>query len=266
MERKLHLRFLKVNLLLVLSIAGYGQVWHKISTSELKQGPSAYSTDFQGNLYLGFSDGRLTKYDPRGKVLENFSLSNNSSISLIDVQNNLKPFLFYFDNQQITILDRFASVPKDYRISDFELEIGMLACPAPDGDFWIVENNPQRLKKINPLRKITVLEVQVSLGDSISRMQAYQNILVIGDVNKLYILDQFGGILHVLKFEKLINFQIANGILYANTNWEIHEINPFKGIIISTLKKPDSGKMLKSKAGFISIAKKTLTFYRLERP
>ena len=116
-----------------------GQGWEEVRSVDLTQNPSSYTVDYQGNFFLGFEDGKLLKYSPEGEVLENFSLSNYSSITSIDVQNNLKPFLFYFDNQRITILDRFSSVPKNYLLSDLGLEIGMAACPAPDGDFWIIE-------------------------------------------------------------------------------------------------------------------------------
>lgn len=263
MERKLNLRYLKTSLLLFIAIAGFGQEWKEVKSIRLGGEPTSYAIDFQGNLYLGFADGRLTKYDADGAILENYALSNKSAISLIDVQNNLKPFLFYFDNQQITILDRFSSIPKNYILSDLGLEIGMLACPAPDGDFWIAENNPQRLKKINPLRKITVLEVQIPLGDSINQMQAYQNILAIGEQKKLYILDQFGGLLHTLTFDRLFNFQIQKGVIYAYTDSAIHEIDPFKGKVISSVNKPENtGPMLKSKDGFFSLLNKELVYYR----
>ncbi len=263
MEIKHYLKFLKVSVFIVIAVTTQAQEWQLLQTIQLNTAPVALTTDFQGNLYLGFADGGLSKYNPDGKLLENFSLSNNSAITLIDVQNNLKPFLFYFDNQQITILDRFSSIPKDYLLSDFNTEIGMMACPSPDSDFWIIENNPQRLKKVNPLRKTTVLEVQVSIGNSVSKMQAYQNILAIGSSNRLYIFDQFGGLLHSLKFDELSNFQIINGILYAYAGSEIYEINPFKGKIYSTMKKPaNTGIMLKSKDGFLSIQNKQITYYK----
>ncbi|WP_436515280.1 hypothetical protein [Ekhidna sp. To15] len=263
MEIKRYLRFLKVSLLLTFSAQSHAQMWEKTNTIRLKDAPVASATDFQGNLYLGFADGRLSKYDADGIFLENFSLANNSAISLIDVQNNLKPFIFYFDIQQITILDRFSSIPRKYNISDFGSEIGMMTCPAPDADFWIIENNPQRLKKVNPLRKSTILEVQVSIGDSISRMQAYQNILAIGSQNKIHIFDQFGGLLHTLKFDTLFNFQIIRGTLFAFTSKEILEINPFKGTIVSTINKPDNaGIMLKSRNGFLSLRDNSVSYFK----
>lgn len=266
MEIMRYLKFLKASLILI-SFVSHGQEWQQTATVKLNDAPTYYTTDFQGNLYLGFADGRLSKFDSNGTFLENFSLSNNSSITLIDVQNNLKPFIFYFDNQQITVLDRFSSIPKNYLIGDFGLEIGMMTCPAPDGDFWIIENNPQRLKKVNLLRKITVLEVQVSIGDPINRMQAYQNILVISNDKGLHIFDQFGGLLHSIPIDRLLNFQIIRDNLFAFTDDEILEINPFKGVILSTIPLPSvTGTTLKSKDGFLTVENNKVTFYLVKKP
>ncbi|MEP2948633.1 MAG: hypothetical protein ABJO91_01395 [Ekhidna sp.] len=231
---------------------------------KLNSQPVAFSTDIQGNFYLGFQDGRLMKFDPNGIRLENFALSNKSEITLVDVQNNLKPFLFYFDNQQITILDRFSSVPKNYHIGDFGLGLVSIACPAPDGDFWILGNNPQRLLKVNTLRKSIVLEVQVSLGDTVKQMQTYQNLLLIGDEDGLKIFDQFGAIIHTINIEALTNFQVINEEIYVYSSEWIYIINPFKGNIISKLSMPDiqSSAMLKIKNDFITIQSKKVIFFQ----
>ena len=264
MVKKLSLRLLKINILLLLTAGGFAQEWQREDSISLGQFPSAYTSDFQGNLYFGFSDGRLLKYDPSGQLLENFSLNNNSAISLIDVQNNLKPFLFYFDNQQITILDRFSSVPKDYFISDLNHDIAMTACPSPDGDFWIVENNPQRLRKVNPLRNITILDVQVSLGDSISGIQAYQNIVTITNENGLLIFDQFGALIHALELDHLINAQLIHEKLYAFTNTHILKINPFDGETEFKIERPvKEGFMIKSKDRYALVKEDKLIFYSL---
>ncbi len=258
-----YLKILKVSLTF-FPLYIYGQGWEEVRSVDLAQNPSSYTVDYQGNFFLGFEDGKLLKYSPEGEVLENFSLSNYSSITSIDVQNNLKPFLFYFDNQRITILDRFSSVPKNYLLSDLGLEIGMATCPAPDGDFWIIENNPQRLKKIDPLLQTTVLEVQIQVGDSIKRMQAYQNILIIGNEKGIKVLDQFGGVIQDLEIEGFIDFQIQKGSLYSITKEEIIEIDPYKGIVKKTLVNPSkTNAILRSKDLFLSLENERITYYRL---
>ena len=265
MEAKLFLKLFRISLLILLPATIFAQEWTKVKTLKLDQKPVTSAVDIQGNIFIGFSDGRLSKYNSSGKLLENFSLSNNSAITLIDVQNNLKPFVFYFDNQQITILDRFSSVPKTYFLEDFSFGFAMMACPTPDGDFWILENNPQRLKKINFNRKSAVLEVQTSLGDSIIRMIAYQNLLIIGDEDGLHLYDQFGGFVRSIPVENLINYHIRDGVLFAFTSQSIIKFHLSKVEILSSVKLPltriSSGLRLKD--DYIFVRNKELIFYQL---
>uniref|UniRef100_UPI0032EFEF57 hypothetical protein n=1 Tax=Ekhidna sp. TaxID=2608089 RepID=UPI0032EFEF57 len=263
MDPKLYSRLLKVSLFLLPFLA-MAQEWEEVKKHSLKKTATAYSADIQGNFFIGYTDGSLEKRNANGDLLENFALSNNSPISLIDVQNNLRPFLFYFDNQQITILDRFSSVPKIYQLSDLGTEIGMMACPSPDGDIWVLENNPQRLKKINPLRKSTILEAQISIGDNIRKMQAYQNFLFIADEQGLHFFDQFGGFVQSLKIEGMLNFQVSSGMIHAFTSSMIHQIDINKGEFNSSIKLPyEISGGLKLNDQYLLIDEKELAYYKL---
>ncbi|WP_420577329.1 hypothetical protein [Ekhidna sp.] len=258
---KRYLNLLRISLLVLFPLVGHSQKWEKVKSWQATKQPTAFSVDYQNNIYMGFSDGGLTKYDSEGELLENFSLSNASSVVLIDVQNNLKPFLFYFDNQQITILDRFSTVPKNYFLADFDVQLGMMACPAPDGNFWVVENNPQRLKKISPLRKSTVLEVQLQLGDSINKMQAYQNLLFISHTNGLHVLDQFGGKIYSVDLLGTTGFQLIGNKVLVFSKMKITRLN-FTGEVETELYKPElSEGTLKVKESFLFIKDRTINFY-----
>ena len=262
MERMPFLNILMISLLLLPKI-GKAQQWEKEKAIKLKASPSTYSSDFQDNFYLGFSDGSLIKFDLNASQKENFSLPNQSAISLIDVQNNLRPFLFYYDIQQITILDRFSSVPKEYPISEFDLDLVIAACPAPDGDFWVMENNPLRLKKINPLRKTTLLEVQISVGDSIKKIQAYQNILIVGDEDGIHAFDQFGSLLYEAACKNLLNFQLINESLILLSKKESIRINLFTGkeTLRSNLPERHDGAIYLSDK-LLLVKKDSLTLYK----
>lgn len=250
--------------LLLLPFFSIAQEWTELKSISLQKTPISYSADIQGNFFISFSDGSLEKRNSGGKLLENFSLSNNSPISLIDVQNNLRPFLFYFDIQRITILDRFSSVPKTYHLSDFGVQIGMMACPAPDGDIWVLENNPQRLKKINPLRKSVVLEVQISIGDNIRKVQAYQNFLFIADEEGLHFFDQFGGALKTLEIKGLTGFQIITSKLYAYTSSHMYTINMDYGDHEDILELPKQADgVLRLNDQFLLIREKQITYFKL---
>ena len=258
MAKKLH--FFTIAISITLNCHAQWQLSKEIA---LPKNPVAYSTDGSGNLYFGYQDGSLVKYDPLGKELLNYSLSNQSTITLIEPQFQLRTFLFYFDNQLITVLDRFNTVPKSYPVRDFTSEIVLLACPAPDGSFWIIENNLLVLKRIDPNRKTLILETQPSLGRDIRFMKAYQNILLILDEKALHIFDQFGGLLFRIDVESN-HLTLENDKIYLLSKDEILVIDPFKGEILSREESyvKGSDRFLKSKYISIYVKGKKLFLYQ----
>lgn len=268
MDIKRLLKTLIVNLLLLTSLCGQSSDWVVHKKVNLNKAPTAYAGDYQGNFFVGFADGSLTKYNNKGELLENFAFPNTTSITLIDAQNNLKPFLFQFDNQRIIVLDRFSSVPKTYTITELGVSLAMTACPAPDGDFWLIENNPQRLKKVNPNRNTLILEIQMQVGDSIQKMLAYQNFVFIAHEKGLSTLDQYGGLLYQLEVENLIGMQLFNGVLHVFSKEFILEIDPAKGDILNKLSAPYTEPLgvIKLKDQLLILNQKRLTFLELESP
>lgn len=264
MEAKLFSRLLRGSLLFISTFI-FGQEWHKLPSPNIHYPPTAFSIDIQNNFYLGFSDGRVTKYDQKGTEVQTFSLSNQASISLIEAQNNLKLFVFNFDNQKITFLDRFSAQPRTYFLSDYETALGMMACPSPEGNVWVAENNPRRLKKIDLLRQFTLLEVQTSLGDSIKFMRTQQNLLIISDENGVHIFDQFGIKEHSIKAKNVNYVQaIDNNILFSCSDG-IYTYNPYLGKVIAKHPSPikDIKAAIKLNQHYLIISK-SIELYKLK--
>ena len=233
MEKKL------LYFILIHSVAiGVNAQWSKIGEFELDQGPATIAGDFNGHLYVGYNDGSLVKLNTEGKELINYSLPNFSSISLIEPQFQLKTFLYYYDIQQITILDRFNAVPKTYAIRDFDLGIVNMSCPAPDGTFWFVENNPTFLKRIEPNQRTLILEAQPELGMDIRMMRSFQNILMIVDERGLHILDQFGSNLHYYEGDDIQYISLSENSIYFESADKVIKMNPFSGEVISEIACP----------------------------
>lgn len=237
MEKKLISGLLKVSLLLFSSLL-FGQEWRKLPSPNIRLTPTAHSADIQGNFYLGFQDGRLTKYNHAGEEQQTFSLSNQAPISLIEAQNSLKLFVFNFDNQKITYLDRFSSTPRTYFLADYTIPIGMMACPTPDGNAWVAENNPRILRKIDLLRKSTILEVQTSIGDSIRFMRTQHNLLIIADEQGVHVFDQFGAKKHFIAAINVNYIQLINDQLFFSSNDRIITFDPYSGKILKTQSAP----------------------------
>lgn len=230
MELKLNSKLLLNSLLLLPSLI-FSQVWQKVDSIQLTKSPSAISADFQGNLYFGFEDGSMIKYTKGYLKPENYSLPNQSSITTIDTQNSLRLFIFQIDNQQVTILDRFNTTPRNYDLFDFGLEYVTHACPSVDQDIWTLEINPERLKKIDPLRNQVKLEVQLDIGDSIFLMKTFQNLLILSSAKGTYIFDQYGNKVNEIDLVNLQDVSLTNDKLYSINDLEHYAFDIKKEVV-----------------------------------
>ena len=133
-----------------------------------------------------------------------------------------------------------------------------------DGSFWMVENNPLILKRIDPNRKNVIVEVQPELGTDIRYMKAYQNILLIADEKALFIFDQFGTLLFKLDGIKTTSLSIENDEVLLLSKSEVIKIDPFKGEILSKKETPLEGVsgMIYTGSSYVFIQDKKLFFYR----
>ena len=250
-----------------LAISIYSDVagqWEKVKTVDLDKNYASYAIDGQANIYVGFDDGSLVKYGPTGNEILNYSLSNQSPPSLIEPQFQLKTFVFYFDNQFITILDRFKTVPKTYPMREFTDGIVSMACPSPDGNMWIAENNPLVLKKVDLIRKNLILETQPKLGNKIKFMKAYQNILLVLDENGLSIFDQFGGLMHQFRLNAN-HFTVDKELVYIFDFRNVKVIDPFSGRIVTESAIPSDIKpddIVCTSSRIISFQENMMTVYQ----
>ncbi|MEM6830602.1 MAG: hypothetical protein AAF551_08785 [Bacteroidota bacterium] len=263
MKKRLFLKLLTLSYF--IPFPSESQEWKSEWTIALDQIPSAYSIDTDESIFLGFPDGSLEKYSKSGESSPVYSIPNQSSVTLIEAQNNRKIFLFYRDIQQITILDRFSSLPKNYLLSDFGIYLANMACPAPDGSFWTIENNPPRLKKIDPLRKSTLLEIQHALHDSIHFMRAYQNLLLIATSDGVQVFDQFGSFIASLDFGKTTYLQAFNKSLVAKTSNALIRFDPSRLITLEWVSAKEKARLLmKEPSQQITITDTGLNFLKKE--
>ncbi|MEM6736040.1 MAG: hypothetical protein AAGC64_02410 [Bacteroidota bacterium] len=252
---------------LILAYSAYLNLpaqWKVVREVMLDQTPTAFSADINADIYIGYNDGSLVKYDVNGEELINYSLPNLSKISLIDPQFQLRTFLFYYDIQQITILDRLNSVPKNYSVKDLGTGLVNMACPAPDGTIWLIENNPLLLKHIDLNRKMLIQETQPSLGKDIRAMRTYQNILLIVDESGLHVLDQFGSTLFFYKGTNINSMSIWKDSVYFEYSGKIMEMDLFDRRVISALKSPmeDIHGFIYVNKTYLFFTKNKLTYYQ----
>lgn len=239
--------------------------WKLVKELSLAKTPHISASSQNGGFYIGYSDGSLVKYDSNGSELLNYSLPNSSPITLIEPQFQLKTFLFYYDNQQITILDRFNALPKTYDMRAFADGIISLVCPAPDGTFWLVQNNPQLLKRVNPNRDVTIVETLPNLEGDVNYLKAYQNMLLIADDAGFKIFDQFGN-LNYQKNDEILDIMVTNSTIWYVSTTSLIEMDAFSSEKISEKKlpmqKPEG--FIFAKPYYVFIKNRKLLFYEYD--
>ncbi|MEM6642821.1 MAG: hypothetical protein AAF616_07575 [Bacteroidota bacterium] len=237
--------------------------WDLEKRIQLAKKPSSYAVDSQDQLYLGFEDGSMIKFSAQGKEHLNYALSNQSPVTLIDPQFQLKTFLFLFDNQSVIILDRFSGLPKKYELRDLTLNIVSSSCPAPDGTFWIIENNPIVLKRLNPNQNQVIVETQPEVQGKILHMRAYQNILLVLDEIALHLFDQFGTRLSSFNCETQF-FQVKDDLVFVVVDDHLVGLEIFGNLSLSSkVKLPVSGAIwLQTESMYLAILENSIEYYR----
>lgn len=258
---KLLCNFLLVNTSLYCSAQ-----WHLLKRISLDERPFSYATDSYDHFYLGFEDGSLLTFNHRGEEVANYSHANQSPVTSVDPQFQLKTFLFYRDNQQITILDRFSTNPKTYLLEDLADSFVSMACPTVDGTFWVAENNPFKIKRIDPVRKTTIIESQPVIGSEIRFMKTYQNSLIISDEIGLHFLDQYGSLLLSIPLNTK-GFTVINDHILSLSDSAIQWIDVFTGEIGQTIETPvpEIKGVLFSHGNYIFAMENEILLYQLEK-
>ncbi len=211
-----------------------------ISNDSLPQLPLLSSFITQGNQ---------VNSDP----VENFYISNNTSIwktssqnnqkfiydskksgniTLIDAGDPMKILVFYKDLSLITFLDNFmAETSFNISLMDFGLDQAEVVCKSLNNGIWVYDVKQDKLVKISSALKIEmeILNIQRIIGEAFSPKQMMERTsgLYLNDPTKgIYVFDNYGSFLrkipeiNVLKFnviENIIAFRQGNDINTLNT-------------------------------------------------
>jgi hypothetical protein len=173
----------------------------------------SFSLDRYGNYYLATKDGAIFRYDSAHQKNLFYSPEKPATITLLEARNALQIFAFYRDFQEYTLLDRFLTPIKTNSFRDTPINMARLACPALDGQLWVIDESDFSLVKYNFELNIITVKVPLSLLLSeqeydICFMTEYQNQLFVVDKNSgILVFDNLGNYKHTLR---------GKGITYCN--------------------------------------------------
>ncbi len=205
----------------MLPVFCQSQSWELQSSFAVNEDITAYSFDDRGAIYVGTKTGTITKYAADG-TNQLFAYPNSGSTTLIEGRNTLLPFMFFRDNQQAIVLDRFMSNPVVYDISSFASSFAWLATPGLDRHIWLLRSSPLTIEKVDPLTRTIVQSTPLLVDFPLKEVvffKAQRNLLLIVDNETgVWIFDLFGNPIMTVEQPSLSYAHIDQSelVLYAD--------------------------------------------------
>ncbi len=161
--------------------------------------PTAVSVDRNGAVYFLNPRRNLVQLDSLGRAVAVYSPSGSGSIKTVDAWNAMEIMVFYEDQQEILLLDRFFSLITQIPLTDFGLNSTVTAAAVASSDgFWLFDETDFKLSKLDSrLRRLTV-ETPLNLildreRFDIRMLREYQNHVYLLDYNAgIYVFDNLG--------------------------------------------------------------------------
>jgi len=226
------------------------------------------SIDNFGNTYT-FSNNKLYKYSPEGKLLYPYEEFRYGNIGAIDVSNSLKPIVFFPDFQKAVILDKFLS---PLTIYDF-LQLGYANVPAvcgsTDNRIWFYDSESFKLKKIDEtgsvLRESQPLTALLERTPVPNFMLERDNFVYMNDSTQgILVFDIFGSYQKTIPLKGLRKFQVLqdNIVFYDSAALFSYQT---KTLSVTRLALPDTANILQAviaKERLTVLKKDVVVFYR----
>lgn len=263
---KLNYPYLKAKIILICLFyctISDAQQLHLLEKKTFQKDISAYCTDSKNNYYLAF-DGSIEKYNNSNQLISRYSIPAQATISSMAVWNTFKLFAFSKIAQEITVLDRFTSVPKNYKLLDFSDNFISATCPSTDGNVWIIESNPQVFKKINLLTNQVLSESQLPIEEPVSKIFNYQNLIFLTTDSLVFLLDQYASIIKKWKIAGVNTVQFYENQLFFITKNQLFQVSLTKDKIqkVATFSFLPNGAFANDNSWYL-IHKNAMSNYKL---
>lgn len=222
---------------------------------ELDQPVSFFEIDQIGNIYC-VNKNEIIKINNDGDNIYRYSNMTFGAISEIDVNNSLRPLVFYKEQSKIIVLDNTLSVQDNSIINLDELQLyntQTIANSNIDNGIWIYNIDLKQLVKVNT--KMEIVQESGNLAILLNRA-ALQPKKMIEKNGRLYmstvkdgvlIFDLYCSYLQSIDIQDATNFQVSEEFIIAfnqgktcvyNTidHHELTHINPKKYLCLKKFK------------------------------
>ena len=176
---------------------------------------------------LGFiyttNNNEVIKFTDKKDTLFQFSNKLNGKLEYIDVSNQLRPLLFYKENNLVVVCDNTLS-PQNENIELADLgffQIQLVASSRMDNGIWLYDNANFQLVKLNQnLQQVYQsgnLEILLDKEElePIQLLEYQQKVYLLSKKHGILVFDNFGTYIKTISIENIDFLQVLdNGIFY----------------------------------------------------
>lgn len=201
-----------------------------------------FTTDKLGNFYV-IENSEIKKYDSDGIFLLSYNYKNLGTINYIDATDPFKVMLFQPEFLKIRTLDSRMNMQGEINLNYFNnLGLPKLACVTDDGNFWIYDQQNQRLIKID--QKGTILLTGNSFNQFVDQSLNPKNLIAADNFllmrnndSTIFVFDKFGNYYRNIILSGLKNFQAGGNQLFYFKDDKMFSID-LNNLKESTLETP----------------------------
>ncbi len=220
--------------------------------------------DGMNNIYVITSDNHLKKLNEQGDSISVFNdIIKYGPPTFLDVNNPLKPLVYYKNYSIIVILDQFLQFSNSMNLRNKNISNVRIIAGAYDNNIWIFDEQDSKIKKLDNnlqlLNESNDLRILTGKSPSPNQLFDYNKQLYLYDKkNGFYIFDYYGGYKNNLPFLNWENTAITNNTLYGFTKNILHTYD-LQSFHLKDIQLPDffiESKSIKAINGKLYLLKK----------
>jgi len=207
-------------LFLVYVASSSGQIKFEL-INEFNTTSSKFTTDNLNKIYL-IENNQVFKLNINGDTLYTYSNKTLGNISCLDVNNTLRPLIFFKDNARIVATDNTLSAQQNsYSLEELDLyQTQLVATSLVDNGIWIYDQELFQLIKVNKgferIYESGNLE-QMLQKDSLDPTQILEykdNVYLVCPKHGVLVFDIYGSYIKTIPVLNVNEIQIENKMLY----------------------------------------------------
>lgn len=203
-------------------------IWHILFAIQLNA--LFFTTDNLNNIYAVKGNFSVVKYNSTGTKLFSYEVKAIGQPTSMDVSNPMKLMVYYKDYSTVVLLDNTLSEISKINLSAINIVQPPVVCMSSDGNFWVMDETENRLKKIDAQLKV-VAESEMLSGISEINIQPQMmveenNLLYVSDSTQgIFVFDRLGNFSNKISLKGLKKFQVINGHIFFQVGDMLHCYN-----------------------------------------